>query len=158
MNDGRGVLQDRRCGAGHGRLCRIPRPPGSSCRGGLHEGGFTLVEVLVVVAVLGIVAAVVVLNITGFVGTGAEDSANTEAHQVQTAVIAYMQSQNLSTWDGIIGDGSSTEVERYLQNPGRLQAEYTFAGGKVASATASPDGRWAGCAWDTARYGWDCSD
>jgi len=123
---------------------------------GPAEPGFTLVEVLVVVAVLAIIAAIAILNITGFVGTGKRDSANAEAHQVQTAVIAYMQAHNLSTWDGIVGDGSSEDVENYLLNPGRLQARYTISGGKLAAAVAYADGRWTGCAYDPATRSWNC--
>jgi len=56
------------------------------------EKGFTLIELLVVIAILGIIAAVVVLSIAAFSGGGKEEAANTEAHQVQTAVVAYMAS------------------------------------------------------------------
>ena len=157
MNDNRGVLQDRRCGAWPGSLPCLVRPLRNNCRGEpRREQGFTLVEVLVVVAVLGIIAAIVVLNVTGFVGSGKQDSANSEAHQVQTAVIAYMQAHNLSTWDGIVGDGSSEDVEKYLLNPARLQAEYTISGGRLTSAEALSDGRWADCTYVPAIGGWDC--
>ena len=54
------------------------------------QGGFTLVELLVVVAILGIIAAVAVLAVTKFIGTGSLEAAKTELHQAQTAVAACM--------------------------------------------------------------------
>jgi prepilin-type N-terminal cleavage/methylation domain-containing protein len=123
-----------------------------------REGGFTLIEVLVVVAILGLVATIVVMNIAGFSRSGAVNAANTEAHQVQTALIAYMQANNLSTWDGTVGDGSEQELERYLLNAGQLQAKYTVSNGKIADAYAYPDGKWAGCTWDAEEYGWRRSE
>ncbi len=152
---GRGGRPARRlCAASHS-LPHGAKPCGGR-RFGPAELGFTLVEILVVVGVLAIIVAIVILNITGFTGTGKEDSANSEAHQVQTAVVAYMQAHNLSTWDGIVGDGSSEDVEKYLLNPGRLQAMYTVAGGKLTTAIAYADGRWAGCEFVPAAGGWDC--
>lgn len=155
-NEGRGGRPSRRwCAASH-RLPHRAEPRGGVHRFGPAELGFTLVEILVVVGVLAIIVAVVILNITGFTGTGKEDSANAEAHQVQTAVVAYLQAHNLSTWDGIVGGGSSEDVEKYLLNPGRLQARYTVAGGKLTAAIAYADGRWSGCMFDAAAGGWDC--
>ena len=110
---------------------------------GRSEKGFTLIELLVVVAILGVIAAVVILNIGSFIGSGTEESANTEAHQVQTAVIAYMTANGNTDYDGTIDTSSSTgTAAEYLLNPGTLQASYTITDGVIT----------AGAGW-----GSDCS-
>jgi len=111
---------------------------------------------MVVIAILGVISAVVVMSIIGFSRSGAVDAANTEAHQVTTAMVAYMQAHNVRTWNGIVGDGSeqSQQVEEYLLNPSRLQARYTVSDGKIVDAFAFPDGRWGDCVWDSDLGGW----
>jgi len=54
------------------------------------QKGFTLIELLVVVSILGVLAAVVILNVARFMGAGVNESALTELANVQTAVTAYM--------------------------------------------------------------------
>jgi type IV pilus assembly protein PilA len=54
------------------------------------EKGFTLIELLVVISILGVLAAVVVLNVTKYIGSGKTQAAATELANVQTAVSAYM--------------------------------------------------------------------
>ena len=54
------------------------------------QKGFTLIELLVVIAILGVIAAVVALNVSTFFGRGTVQAANTELHQVQTAIISLM--------------------------------------------------------------------
>ena len=122
-----------------------------------RESGFTLIEILVAVAVLGIIAAVALLNITGFIGSGTIEAANTEAHQVQTAIIAYMKANELSTWTGVV-DKTDSAAHAYLMDGTRLQASYTFVDGSIESAYAYPDGKWAGCTWDTSAGCWQLED
>jgi prepilin-type N-terminal cleavage/methylation domain-containing protein len=63
--------------------------------------GFTLVELLIVVAILGVLAAIIVPNVTGLVGTGEPEAASTEHAIVQAAVDMMMikgsVSDNLTT-------------------------------------------------------------
>jgi len=131
---------------------------------GLHRGekGFTLIELLIVVAILGVIAAVVALNIGGFMGTGTEEAANTEAHQVQTAVIGYMADESLATVAGgsdlgpVTGSTEAEAIKSYLMNPGMLQATYTYGTtGAVTGATPVTDSKWAACNFTAGQ--WLCS-
>jgi general secretion pathway protein G len=54
------------------------------------EAGFTLIELLVVVGILAALAGVVTLAVTQFMGRGKCEACNTEIHNCQTAVVAYM--------------------------------------------------------------------
>ena len=118
-----------------------------------HQGGFTLIEILVVVAVLGVLSVIVILNVLGLIGSGAVESANTEAHQVQQAVIAHMHTEDIATWSGIVDESGTTPVSDYILNPGSLQARYTVTDGKIADAYAYPDGKWSSLTWPTGEWG-----
>ncbi len=61
------------------------------------EKGFTLIELLIVVAILGVLAAVVIPNVGRFIGRGETEAAATELTNVQTAVVAMMVDNQLST-------------------------------------------------------------
>ena len=131
----------------------------------LHRGekGFTLIELLVVIAILGIIAAVVALNISGFMGQGKEEAANTEAHQVQTAVVAYLAAGG-NTTSGTVGPGTdmpsgnvTNSVHDYLLNPGLLQANYSITSGLITGAAGIGGTKWSGCSWNTTQGAWVCS-
>ena len=66
------------------------------------QKGFTLIELLVVISILGVLAAVVILNVTKYIGSGKTQAAATELANVQTAVSAYMY-DNSGTVPGTTG-------------------------------------------------------
>jgi type IV pilus assembly protein PilA len=73
---------------GGGEEMRLPK------RG---EKGFTLIELLIVVAILGVLAAVVIPNVGRFIGRGESEAGETELSNVQSAVVAMMVDNGLST-------------------------------------------------------------
>lgn len=122
-----------------------------------HYGqkGFTLIELLVVIAILGVLAAVAVPNVGKMFGAGTVEAANTEAANVQTAVVAYMADQSLSTFDGDVGPATTTGPEVFLMNPGALQATYTFTDGSISAATPLTDGKWSSLTWNATSHIWE---
>jgi prepilin-type N-terminal cleavage/methylation domain-containing protein len=61
------------------------------------EGGFTLVELLIVIVILGILAAIVVLAIGGLSTTSKTAACNADAKTIATAEDAYFASAGLNT-------------------------------------------------------------
>ena len=54
-----------------------------------RERGFTLIEVVIVVSILGIISSVVIPNVGGFLGTANLAAANNEVAAVTTASRAF---------------------------------------------------------------------
>lgn len=68
-----------------------------------RKRGFTLIELLIVLSILAVLAAVVVLALTGFIGRGEEAACETDEDNIQTAAISYYYEED-GTWPGTDGD------------------------------------------------------
>ena len=70
---------------------------GFAKKGSRGEKGFTLVELLIVFTLLGILAAIMIPNVSGLVGYGQTQGAAAELSIIQTAVDTMMAKDNLSS-------------------------------------------------------------
>jgi len=131
------------------------------------QKGFTLIELLVVIAILGVISAVVALNLGGFFGEGTLQAANTELHQVQTAVIAAMakcQTGTLSSsgqWsggDGVIVacnlTGGEGDASHYVYGPFRATYDISSQGQVLSGTPLGGTDGWTGIEWDSDMMNW----
>ena len=102
------------------------------------EKGFTLIELLVVIGILGVLGAVVALNVGSFIGSGQDEAACAELHNVQTAVLAYM-AENSGGVPSSINDCAEyivgTPAGTYTIGTGGEVTQTAFNGGAACSGS-----------------------
>lgn len=107
--------------------------------------GFTLIEILIVVVILGVLAALVVPSVTSALTDANTEAADARGSQILTMITRYNQflpggGTAISTADGDILEASFTklvtagyctnaDVQNQLKSD--LSASWTFAAGKV---------------------------
>ncbi len=116
---------------------------------GVYYAHAILIELLIGVAILGILAAVIIPNVTSFMATGQLNAARTEAENVKTAALAFYADWSVWPANSANLTGGNPGSENYIT--GTPDASYTFdtATGLISSATLT------GFNWNAGSQTWD---
>ena len=96
-----------------------------------NEGGFTLVELLIVIVILGILAAVVVFSVTGIKDRGEASACKaTKAALLTGFEASYAQ------------DGTYPATVAALQTAGFVNTNGTTVAGNVVTDKPTPNNKW----------------
>jgi type IV pilus assembly protein PilA len=74
------------------------------------QGGFTLIEMIVVVGIIAVLAAVIVPNIGKFIGSGEAGAKNAEWEAVQTAMNAMMADKAITGVTASVGGAAKNNA------------------------------------------------
>jgi type IV pilus assembly protein PilA len=81
------------------------------------QGGFTLIEMIVVVGIIAVLAAVIVPNIGKFIGTGESGAQDAEQGSVETAIAAMMAETPVSALTAHDLSATATSTNSWTAEP-----------------------------------------
>ncbi len=111
-----------------------------------QDKGFTLVELLIVIVILGILATVTVFAVRGITDRGQENACDVEKRTIETAIEAYYADNNAAPADDAFG---SLTPDYLTEARPTVDADWTFTGGDAttqASVTPVTAANGGGCA------------
>ena len=124
-----------------------------------QEKGFTLIEILVVIAILALLVGIAIPNILGFIHSGAVESANTEADNLRVSISAYTYDWRPDTVTGTVGYNGShygnlnDEIGVYILNGiSTIQSLYYIDDGVIIDADPHPDKEFKNLVWANGRW------
>ena len=88
------------------------------------ERGFTRIELLVVVAILGSLTGIVTVNLSSFIGSGRDEARVTEGELVHTAAILYLAKGGTIAEPFTVGPDGQEVLDSYLI--GNLNYDWTI--------------------------------
>ncbi|HUZ43504.1 MAG TPA: prepilin-type N-terminal cleavage/methylation domain-containing protein [Acidimicrobiales bacterium] len=108
-----------------------------------HQDGFTLVELLVVIVILGILAAIVVFAVTGITGNGQKSACQTDGKTIEAAEEAAFANQQSATTPASYLLLPALVSGGFLHNTSSLWSVTTTGSGVSASYSMSGVGNCA---------------
>ncbi len=89
-----------------------------------EERGFTLIELIVVLAIIGILAALIIPSVAGYTESAKKKAAMADGKNLQTALLIYRAENGTypadTDWDGL-----KTALSKYISLPDQ-PTNYTF--------------------------------
>ena len=96
-----------------------------------QAGFLVLIELLIVVAILGVLAAVIIPNLGNMIGVADVSAANTEADIVRTAALAYHT--DAGGWPDDTFTGAGGVLNPYIDKT--IKGSYELSSGIITDAT-----------------------
>lgn len=109
--------------------------------------GFTLIELIVVIAILGILAAVLVPTVTGIVGNAKKSAEHTDVHTAYVAAQEAVEECENNGWTfdtaGAVAGGSFTTIAEGAKTfaAGANITAISLSGDVISSLTVSTQGK-----------------